>query len=194
MRPVLNGIEMTNQLKENELTSHIPIILLTAKSGDNNEISGLRSGADDYITKPFNVESLQLKVQNLIKRQQNLQKKYSQGFKLKDISYNSLDEKFLLRLQKILDEHITNPELNSEILATKMSMSRTQLHRKLKALAGKTTTEFIRNNRTTLAKKLLEESDLTVSEIAYNVGFNSPSYFVTCFKKDFKKPPSAFRD
>lgn len=194
MMPKMDGIEMTDFLKENELTSHIPVLLLTAKSGNSNEITGLQSGADDYITKPFHIEAVRLKVKNLIKLRKNLQKKYSSGFKLDEIPYSNLDEQFLKRLQNILNEHITDPELSTEKLSKYMTMSRTQLHRKLKALSGVSTSELIRKQRTNLAKILLEDSSETISEIAYKVGFNSPSYFISCFKKDYKKAPSSFRN
>lgn len=194
MMPNIDGIELTNTLKSNELTSHIPILLLTAKSGNTNEITGLKSGADDYITKPFHIESLKLKVKNLLTLTRKLQQKYSGGFSLSEIPYSNLDEKFLIRLQNTLNGCITEPELTAEELAKNMTMSRTQLHRKLKALSGDSATQFIRKQRTKLAKDLLENSDDTISEIAYKVGFNSPSYFVSCFKKDFKKSPSSFRN
>ncbi|MFH6604539.1 response regulator [Maribacter algicola] len=194
MMPKLDGEKMTKKLKNHELTSHIPIILLTAKSGNPNEISGLRSGADDYITKPFKVEVLNLKMENLMRLRNNIKLKYRQGFVLKDIPFSDMDEAFLKRLQQILDENIMNPQLSSKDLAKKMNVSRTQLHRKLKALAGRSTTEFIRNNRLQLAIKLLVDSRLTIKEIAYNVGFNTPSYFVTSFKKDLGVTPSTYRE
>lgn len=194
MMPIMDGVELTDKLKNNEVTSHIPIILLTAKSGTHNEVTGLKSGADDYITKPFNLETLQLKVENLLQLRTNLRNKYAQGFKLKEMAYTNLDEQFLSRLQQVLNDCISNPDLTSEELAVKVGMSRSQLHRKLKALSGKSTTELIRNQRTKLAKDLLENSDDSISEIAYKVGFNSPSYFITSFRKDYNEAPSYYRD
>ena len=194
MMPELSGVEMVSKLKSEELTCHIPVILLTAKSGNINEIEGLKSGADDYITKPFNEQSLKLKVNNLISLQKNNQQKFSLGYNLEDIPITDLDEKFLLRLQNITNDHIKDSNLTAKGLAKKMNMSRTQLHRKITALTGKSTTEFIRAQRCLLAKRLLKRSDLNVSEIAYKIGYNSPSYFIRSFKKEFKISPNAFRN
>lgn len=194
MMPKKDGVEMVNELKNNELTSHIPILLLTAKSGSENEIYGLKSGADDYITKPFNVEKLQLKVKNLLKLRENLQKKYAHSFQLNDLPATNLEVQFLKRLHSTLTDHITDPDLTAHALANKMAMSRTQLHRKLKAICNKSTTQFIREQRLELAVKLLRNSDDSISEIAYKTGFNSISYFNRIFKKTFNESPTTFRN
>ncbi|RIA10578.1 signal transduction histidine kinase [Flavobacteriaceae bacterium MAR_2010_72] len=183
MMPKVDGIQLCNTLKQDERTSHIPIILLTAKSGNLNEIEGLKTGADDYVVKPFNTNRLKIRVEKLILLRQKLQQHYSNSFDLKDINPSSVDQQFLNRLNKAFNANYTNPKFNSEQLSKIMAMSRMQLHRKLKALTGLSTTEYIRTQRLKIASKLILNSDLTVSEIAYQVGFNTPSYFIKCFKE-----------
>jgi len=192
MMPKTDGIELCNTLKNDERTSHIPIILLTAKSGNDNEIMGLKTGADDYVVKPFNSEKLKIKVENLIKLRLQLQQKYSTSLELKDIAVTSVDHLFLNKLKDVLNENITDSKFNSELFSKKMLMSRMQLHRKLKALTGFSTTELIRKERLKLAQKLLLKSELSISEIAYQVGFNTPSYFIKCFKETFNSTPSEY--
>ena len=192
MMPKVNGIELCNTLKHNEKTSHIPIILLTAKSGDKNEIKGLKTGADDYILKPFNSKKLKIRVQKLIEIRQLLQKRYSNTFELNDLVTTSTDQQFFNKLKETLDQNIINSEFNAQDLSNTMLMSRMQLHRKLKALTGLTTTEFIRAERLKLAKTLLTENNSTISEIAYKVGFNTPSYFIKCFKDVYNCTPSDY--
>ncbi|WP_047547154.1 hybrid sensor histidine kinase/response regulator transcription factor [Psychroserpens sp. Hel_I_66] len=193
MMPVQDGIELCNFLKYNELTSHIPIILLTAKVGETNEIVGLKTGADAYITKPFNREKLILRVEKLIENRQKLQLYFSKDFTIHpELPITSTEKDFLKRLKIVLDNKITDPDFTSEAFADAMLMSRTQLHRKLKAIVGMTTSEFLRNQRLKLAIELLKKSDATVSEIAYQVGFNTPSYFIKCFKSMYNCTPSEY--
>ncbi|MEL0456471.1 two-component regulator propeller domain-containing protein [Flavobacteriaceae bacterium SZ-1-7] len=193
MMPVEDGISLCNTLKYNELTSHIPIILLTAKVGDNNEIEGLRTGADAYVTKPFNSEKLKLRVEKLIENRQKLQQRFSKDLNFSpDVRVSSAETDFLKRLKKVLDKNLVNTDFTSEAFADAMAMSRTQLHRKLKAIAGLSTSEFIRSQRLKLAVELLKNSDVTVSEIAYQVGFNTPSYFIKCFKEAYNCTPNEY--
>ena len=193
MMPKIDGIKLCKVLKGDEKTSHIPIILLTAKSGDESEIKGLKTGADDYIVKPFNSEKLKIKVETLIKLRKQLQKRYSASFELNDIVSTSVDEKFFKKLKTVLDNNITNPDFNAEDLSKEMLMSRMQLHRKLKSLTSLSTSEFIRTERLKLAKTLLQQNNATISEIAYKVGFNSPSYFIKSFKSIYKCTPTEFQ-
>ncbi len=194
MMPKKDGIALTNTLKNDVRTSHIPIVLLTAKTGDKNELKGLKSKADDYITKPFNNEILIQKINNLIETQKKLQKKYRQKTTLnpKEIAVTRLDEKLLIQIQKIIDTKLTDASFSATPFAKDLGLSRMQLHRKLKAITGLSTSEFIRNQRLKTASKLLKTSDLTVNEIAYAVGFNSPSYFITCFKEVYGVTPNSF--
>ncbi len=144
MMPIKDGVELTKTLKEDERTSHIPIVLLTAKAGDDNELIGLNVGADDYITKPFNKKLLLSKVNGLIALRKKLQLRYSQEVILrpKDIAISSVDERFLEKVQRVLDEKLIESSFNSEAFSKAVHMSRMQLHRKLKALTGLTTSEF----------------------------------------------------
>ena len=194
MMPLADGIEVCNTLKHDEKTSHIPIILLTAKVGAKNEIKGLKTGADDYITKPFNSDKLQIRVQKLIELRRQLQKRYSNEleFDTNVLAVTSVESEFLKRLQEVLDDSLTDPDFNSEALGEKMLLSRMQLHRKLKALTGLSASEFLRSQRLKMAVKYLKESDLTVSEVAYQVGFNTPSYFIKCFKTEFNCTPNEY--
>ena len=193
MMPKKDGIELCNALKYDEITSHIPIILLTAKVGNANEITGLKTGADAYVTKPFNSEKLKLKVDNLIETRRQLQKHFSKNFSITpEFAITSTENDFLQKIKDVLDEYLTDPNLTSEKFSEKLQMSRTQLHRKMKAIFGLSTTEFIRSQRLKLSLELLKNSDATVSEIAYQIGFNSPSYFIKCFKDTYKTTPKEY--
>ena len=193
MMPEIDGIQLCNTLKTNELTSHIPIILLTAKVGEENEIEGVKTGADAYVTKPFKSEKLKIRVEKLIENRRQLQKHFSKTLSIKpELSITSTESDFLKRLQTVLDEHITEPDFTSERFGKLMHMSRTQLHRKLKAISGMSASEFIRSQRLKLAIRLLEESDASISEIAYQVGFNTPSYFSKCFKEEYNCTPNEY--
>lgn len=194
MMPVKSGIELCNTLKTDERTSHIPIILLTAKAGEQNEIEGIKTGADDYITKPFNNELLQLKVENLLENIKRLQEKFSQEIFLKptEVSINSTDDLFLNRLQNVLDDKLVESTFNTDEFCKSINMSRMQLHRKLKALFNMTTTEFIRSQRLKLAADLLKTSNVTVSQVGYSVGFNDPAYFSKRFKEVYNCTPTQY--
>lgn len=194
MMPIKDGIELTNTLKNDERTSHIPIILLTAKAGDENELVGINVGVDDYITKPFNQKILKSKTASLVALRKKLQSRYSQEviLKPKDIAITSIDEKFLERVQKILDEKLVEPTFTTSEFSKTIHMSRMQLHRKLKALTGLSTSEFLRSQRLKLAASILKQSDINVSEVGYSVGFNNHAYFSKCFKEVFSATPSEF--
>lgn len=193
MMPEVDGIQLCNTLKANELTSHIPIILLTAKVGEENEIEGIKTGADVYVTKPFNSEKLKIRVEKLIENRRKLQKHFSKTLSINpELAITSAESDFLKRLQTVLDKHIINPEFTSSSFGKLMHMSRTQLHRKLKAITGMSTSEFIRSQRLKLALGLLKESDASISEIAYQVGFNTPSYFGKCFKEMYHCTPNEY--
>ncbi|MCX2682096.1 response regulator [Galbibacter sp. EGI 63066] len=194
MMPVTNGFELCDAIKQNELTSHIPIILLTAKVGEENEIQGFNTGADAYITKPFSTEKLKVRVEKLIEIRRNIQKHFNETLTINpDLAITDTETEFLKRLQVVLDEHITNPEFTAKHFGRLMAMSRTQLHCKLKAVFGASTTEFIRAQRAKLAGKLLKETKAAVSQIAYQVGFNSVAYFNKVFKDVYGITPGQHR-
>ncbi|MEM8764392.1 MAG: response regulator [Bacteroidota bacterium] len=194
MMPKKNGVEMTQELKTNELTSHVPIILLTAKAGDENELKGIQSGADDYITKPFKNVLLKSKMENLLQIRNKMRSRYSQEviLKPKDIAITAPDEFLLERIQSVLDEYLVKSSFSTEDFAAALGFSRMQLHRKLKALTGLSTTEFIRSQRLKLAAKILENSDANISEVCYQIGFNNLSYFAKCFKEAYGVSPSQY--
>lgn len=194
MMPVKDGIALTQHLKNDERTSHIPIVLLTAKAGDSNELLGIEVGADDYITKPFNSKILVAKVEKLIENRRLLQERYSQELVLlpKDVAITNIDEQFLERLQKVLDINLVEPTFSASSFSEAICMSRMQLHRKLKALTGFTTSEFIRSQRLKLAAELLKQSNTNVSQIGYSVGFNDHAYFSKCFKELYNCTPTEY--
>jgi YesN/AraC family two-component response regulator len=191
MMPKIDGITLCKKLKTNEKTSHIPIILLTAKSGEENELLGLKTGADDYILKPFNPQKLQIKVQKLIEVRNNLRKRYQHNAILrpKDIAITSTDTQFLNKLQQILNENLTDSNFSTQKLSKELGMSRMQLHRKLVAITGLSTTAFVKSQRLKYACELLKNPKLRISEVAYASGFSSPSYFTKSFKEIYAKSP-----
>jgi len=194
MMPEEDGFALTKRIKENELCAHIPVILLTAKTEDTDKLEGLETGADAYITKPFNSQLLLGTANNLLENRRMLQRRFAQEviLKPKDISVSSADEKFLDRLQTVFDEKLTNPDFTAELFGREMGVSRMQLHRKLKALTGQSTTEFIRSQRLKLATQLLKENKISISEVGYTVGFNDPSYFTKCFKQEYGSSPTEY--
>lgn len=192
--PICDGIELCNTLKTDERTSHIPIVLLTAGVGEEKELKGLQSGADDFITKPFKLRVLQSRVENLIATRKTLRDRYSQEMvlKAKDIALTPTDTLFFNRIQKVLDEELSNPDFTAEFFCKSVGMSRMQLHRKLMAFTGLSTSAFMRSERLKQAVHILKTSDATVNEVAYTVGFNTPSYFIKCFKETYKTTPSEY--
>ncbi|MDP4208659.1 MAG: two-component regulator propeller domain-containing protein [Bacteroidota bacterium] len=194
MMPELDGVEMCKQLKSDLATSHIPIILLTAKSSIENRIVGLENGADSYIPKPFNPHHLKVRIAKLIELREHLKQKFSKSinFEVKEIVATSPDEQFLQKAMNLITENLSNPDYNGDMLSKDIGMSRGNLHRKLKALLNQSSSEFIRNIRLKHAAQLLPQKKLTVSEICYEVGFSSPSYFTACFTNYFKMSPTEY--
>ena len=194
MMPKMDGVEMCKRLKTDERTSHIPVIMLTAKANVESKIEGLETGADDYITKPFNIKELIARVKNLIEQRKKLRERFSRDVKLepKDIAITSADEKFLNRAIGIIEKHMDDFEFDAQTLQEGMNLSRSQLFRKLKALTDQSTTEFIRAIRLKRGAKLLEQKFGNVAEVTYEVGFNNLSYFARCFKKMYGVSPSDY--
>ncbi|MEL6675986.1 MAG: ATP-binding protein [Bacteroidota bacterium] len=196
MMPVMDGLTFTQEIRQDERTSHIPLILLTAKAGEEPEWEGIEKGADDFLTKPFSQKILEAKVRQLIEMRKKLQARYSQTglFNPKEIALNSVDEEVLMRVQKVLGEKLTDPDLTAQSFSEAVGMSRMNLHRKLKALTGLSTTAFIRTERLKAAAALLGEKRLPVAEVGYAVGFNDPSYFSRSFRELYACSPSEFRE
>ncbi|APZ45576.1 hybrid sensor histidine kinase/response regulator [Polaribacter reichenbachii] len=194
MMPVMDGIEFCNQIKSRKETSHIPIVLLTAKLSKENEIEGLKTGADAYIRKPFDVEILELKLSNILKFREELRSKFNLEITLqpKEVTVTSMDERFLQQAMEVVEKHMTNTDFNVEMLIKEMGYSRTNLYTKFKEITGLSSSEFIRSIRLKRAVQLFEQSDLSVKEIMYMTGFNTASYFAKCFKKQFGVIPSQY--
>lgn len=196
MMPLKNGFEVCDTLKQDDRTSHIPIILLTAKSSDDSRIEGLTRGADAYLAKPFNEKELFVRLEKLAELRQRLQQRYqhfapqntsdqpkaSNGFEKEDA--------FIKKLKKVVEKHLGDSAFGANQLCEAIGMSRSQLHLKIKALTGVSTSIFIRNIRLQKAKDLLQKGGLNVSQVAYDVGFNSPTYFSTKFSEAFGMQPS----
>jgi len=194
MMPKMDGFEFTKAIKENELTSFIPVILLTAKTSDEARLEALQNEADAFLTKPFHNEILKESVHQLIAERKKLQQRYSRELILKpiDIAINSVDEKFLEKLSVIMEKELQNPGFSTDDFASELGMSRMQLHRKLKSLLNVSTTEFIRNERLKAAAELMKKGNKNISEIAYTVGFNDVSYFSKSFKDLYNVTPSEY--
>ena len=192
MMPEVDGVELSNTLKANEKTSHIPIILLTAKADRNTKLESLKTGADDFLTKPFDNEELKVRIQNLVAQRERLKSKFEQTLRLapSKIMVQSPEEMFIKKALEVVDKNLSNSEFTVEAFQREVGMSRMQLHRKLKALTHFSASEFIRDIRLQRAADLLPKNGLTVSEVAYTCGFNSVSYFTQCFKKKFGVSPS----
>ena len=194
LMPVMDGLEFCKRMKNNRETSHIPIIILTAKSSQENELKGLQIGADDFLKKPFDIELLEVKINNIVKRREKLRERFNKEIILqpKEVAVTSLDEKFLQQAMDIIEKHMMNTEFNVEMLVKEMGHSRTNLYMKFKELTGLSSGEFIRNVRLKRAVQLLENSDLPVKDIMYKTGFNTSSYFSKCFRKQFGVTPSQY--
>ena len=194
LMPKLNGYEFCSKIKTDERTSHIPVILLTSKAETNSRIMGLETGADDYLTKPFNSAELLLRIKNLIDQRKKLREKFSKEITLepKDIAVTSTDAKFLTRVLEIVEKNVSNENFSAEDFAESVGMSKTHLNRKLNALTDTSANEFIRTYRLKKAAILLAGRSGNISEIAYEVGFSNPSYFAESFKKLFGYSPSEY--
>jgi signal transduction histidine kinase/DNA-binding response OmpR family regulator len=198
MMPVMDGLQMLEKLKSQQETSHIPVVLLTAKHSVESQLEGLSYGADAYITKPFNNQLLIASVNNLLRQRKLLfegmvLKKKTVDLSPGDVIITSKDETFLKEVIKAVEEKMSDPEFNIEIIAEAMSMSRTTFYKKFKSLADFTPVEFVREMRLQRAKQLLDAGGNNISEIAYEVGFNNPKYFSTCFKEKYQVTPSDYQ-
>ena len=195
MMPKKDGFELCQTLKTDVRTSHIPIVLLTAKADQDARLSGLERGADAYLTKPFNKEELFIQLKNLIEVRRKLQERYSSIEALppsQDVVFKEEDQ-FIENLRKIIEENFEDENFGIAELCREAAMSRAQLHRKIKALTGHSTSIFTRSIRLQKAKELLQTTTLNISEIAYTVGFSNPNYFTMVFSEKYGQSPSDFR-
>lgn len=191
MMPEMDGVELCKKLKEDEVTSHIPIVLLTAKADIESKLEGLDTGADDYITKPFHAKELQIRVRNLIEQRGRLRDRFSRSvvLKPKDVAITPKDEVFLHKIMAIVENQMDNSAFSIGDFQREIGMSRMQLHRKLRALTGQSATEFIRIQRLIRAGELLSKGGGNVSEVCYQTGFSNPAYFSRSFKSHFGVSP-----
>lgn len=194
MMPEMDGIELLRKIKTDTNTSHIPVILLTALIADEQKLEGLNTGAVDYITKPFSFEMLQSRIKSLLSQQDSMRKLFQKQIEInpKEISTTPVDEKFISDAIEIVENNISETEFSVENLSKALFMSRVSLYKKLLSLTGKSPLDFIRIIRMKRAAQLMEKTQMTVSEIAYEVGFSNPKYFTKFFKKEFGQLPSAY--
>ena len=214
MMPVMDGLTFCTRLKQHEATSHIPVLLLTARSSEQQYIEGLQTGADMYMTKPFSADLLLANIASLLANRQKLRQLFKAQNSLSElptIQHSTLntqhsklntqhstsispDRRFLDTFLKAMDKHMSNTNLKIEVIGDEIGLSRVQLYRKVKALTGMTPIEILRETRLKRAMQLLKTTDKTVSEIANEVGFATPGYFSSCFKKQYDKYPTDVRE
>ena len=198
MMPVMDGIELLKRIKGNSKISHLPVILLTSKSEVEDRLRGIRNGADAYISKPFDIEELHLQIDNVVDNMRRLRGKFSgvqaQEGKIMDIEIKSYNDQLMDRIVKAINENISDSEFKVDQLCAQVGISRSQLHRKIKEIAGIPTADFIRNIRLNQAARLLREHKASVADVAYNTGFANQTHFSTVFKKYFGMSPSDYAD
>ncbi|UCH93729.1 MAG: helix-turn-helix domain-containing protein, partial [Candidatus Aminicenantes bacterium] len=190
-----DGFELCQVLKTDIQTSHIPVILLTAKASEESIIEGLETGADDYITKPFNTKILLTRIKNLIDLRRQLQEKIQREMTLQptEIAVSSVDQEFMNDLSKVIEKNISDEEFSVDELAKGLYMSRATLNRKTRALTGESTNQFIQSYRLKRGAQLLKANFGNVTEVAFEVGFSTSAYFTKCFKEKFHQLPHTYQ-
>ncbi len=196
MMPKMDGFELCQRVKSNEITSTIPIVLLTAKTSDQYRLLGVQSGADEYISKPFDPDYFLGKIRNLILAKNKYRKQFSKSVRLEptQIEINPSEEVFIEKTISVIEKNLQNDNFSSTVLASELNMSNSSMYRKLKDLTGSSTAEFIRSIRIKRAAQLMSDKERTISEIAFEVGFNDVKHFRTVFQRQFGCSPSEFRD
>ncbi|MHA8091521.1 hybrid sensor histidine kinase/response regulator transcription factor [Aquirufa regiilacus] len=195
MMPGMSGINLCRALRQNAKTNHIPIVILTSKSSQESQIEGMQSGADDFVSKPFNADILEIRVNTLMDAKERLRKNWQKHMIQQEFSEGKLpifEDAFLLKATQLIIDHLSDPDFDVEDLEKGLDMSKMQLYRKLKNLTSLAGNEFIRSIRLQQAKVLLETGNLNISEVAYQVGFNDPAYFTRAFKKQYGRTPKSF--
>lgn len=196
MMPGMNGIDLCRSLKSNPETSHIPIIILTAQGDQEHRMEGLETGADSYIPKPFNIKHLKIRIEKLIELRKNMKDRFSKSLNMEaqEVTLTSTDEKLLQNAIDYVRKHMESPDMSVEGMSKELGLSRTHLHRKLKALTGQSPVEFIKTIRMKQAAYLLSTGKLSISEVGYKVGYNTPSYFSSSFSSHFGMSPSTYME
>lgn len=193
MMPGMSGVNLCKQIRKNAKTSHIPVVILTSKSSQESQIEGMQSGADDFISKPFHADILELRVAKLLEAKERLRKSWQDSVLNQDLQQAFVfEDEFLSKATQVVIEHLEEADFDVEHLEQAMDMSKMQLYRKLKMLTSLAGNEFIRSIRLQQARLLLEKGSLNVSEVAYQVGFNDPAYFTRAFKKQYGHSPKTF--
>lgn len=195
MMPVMDGISLCNELKTNPETSHVPVIMLTAKISDESQLEGLRSGADDYVTKPFNILLLQARISNLLESRRTLREKFCRDYPVltSDLPAGTPDKSFMEKAMRVVEENYSNGEFKSDEFASCLNMGLRTLHRKLKAVSDRTPADFINEFRMGKAADLLKNSAYPITEIAFHVGCDDSSNFSRIFKKYYDMTPTEYR-
>lgn len=196
MMPGMNGIELSKHIKENIDSSHIPVVILTAKTGDENQIEGLYSGADIYLKKPVNKDILLLSISNLFKQQARIKEYYAKHYFAQtdnnETSINKRDAEFMKQFTEVIERNLSNTEIDVLQIASNLAMSRRTLYGKVKALTGQSIVEFIRNYRLRKAAQILAQENISISAVMERVGIDNASYFSRIFKTEFGESPSDF--
>jgi CheY-like chemotaxis protein/methylphosphotriester-DNA--protein-cysteine methyltransferase len=195
MMPKMDGIELVGLLKGEFHTSHIPIILLTAKSLEEHKIEGIKTGADDYITKPFNMVYLETRIANMLKQRKQLKERFSRDLQArpKELGLSPADQEFLEKVIQLVDENVPEPDFSVDNLLEHFNFGRTVFYKKMKGITGYSPKDFVRIERMKKAGTLLLDKDITVAEVSFKLGFNDPEYFSKLFKKHFGENPSEYQ-
>ena len=196
MMPVMDGVQLCRAIRSHPSTSHIPFVLLTAKTDIDSKVEGMDCGADAYVEKPFSVQYLESCIRNLIELRELLKQKFSQMpmVPITTVAAHPVDSHFLNRINELIEENLTNTAFSVDLLATELGVSRSALFSKLKALTGHTPGELVQIVRLKKAATLLAERKYRVSEVAYMVGVSTPSYFAKCFHRQFGQKPGEWAD
>lgn len=196
MMPFVDGIELSKRVKEDTRTSHIPIILLTARADSENELKGIQSGAEEYVVKPFNNDILRAKIETLLSNRYLFWKYYfrNEEYPSAEFTFNSTEKGFVEKLQNVVEENLSNGYFTAQEFAQEMGMSRMQFHRKIKAVSGMSAIEYLNSVRLKNAAKLLNNPALRISDIAFSTGFNDPNYFSKVFKNQYHMSPTEYRN
>ena len=195
MMPEMDGIELCATMKQDINTSHIPVLMLTAKSSVEDQVRCFNAGANGYLTKPFDMKMLNARIDNLMKSNQKRQEKFRVDTEINVVAleYQSTDEQFLEKAIECIEQHLIETEFDIDTFASELNVSKSTLNRKMKAMIGLSPVEFIRNIRLKHACTLLKKPFINVSEVAYAVGFSNPKYFTKCFKKEFDVTPTEYQ-
>jgi AraC-like DNA-binding protein len=194
LMPKMNGYELSRALKDDKRTCHIPVVLLTARSGRADRLLGLDTGADSYLVKPFDSSEVLVQVRNLIEQRRRLRERFSAPIVLKpsEMGVTPMDEAFLQKVLAVVQANLADPDFDVVRLGREVGLSRSQLHRKLRALTNQSPTLLVRSIRLHRAAELLQQKGGSVAEIAYGVGFSSQAYFAKCFREELGCTPTEY--